>query len=1282
MAQLAISIAGGLVGSLFGFPQLGFLAGSLLGQLLFPSNSGGGGRLTDLKVTSSTYGSPIPIIYGTQRIGGNIIWAHPIKEHKQGSLGKGLGPTSYTYSWTGAIAVGEGPILDITRIWADTKLVYDKTGETSQTTLNKYKLKFRLYKGSETQMPDSALEALVGADNATAHRGMAYIVFDDIPLQDYGNRIPNFTFEVVASAQTHQEQMQNFVFSSDGAVHAPSNDRAWIDWESNRSFHVAGQTPDGVYTQNISTGQTMFFSTRENMFEAFPGSGSLNDSFAIALGRDGFVYIVPSNGNTSPIYKLNADSLKAISVFGTSGSGTSNERTGFQAVTKMVPLQVGGINYMATVGQFASVGVFCTDTMSVSAPDTSSNTNFSFDVDEGHANITGGDVVGSDSATFFVMGQPNFGPDHTLSWKVYKATVSSTGALSHSVIGTYDYSDINPRWSGVTQVFGPVYDHSDGNVIFGVRSNDSLSSLDIGDATNYIVKVSTLTGDILWKSPVNEINYGSEMAQSTINNGTFAVMGNHDETTKGQGDAGISGECAVYLIDLNSGLSSKSFWSSISTGVGYMVFDDTTGGALVFGTVNSVGGWHVIYPDRSRGQGATLDSVVTDLCSRVGLVDADIDVTALEPFTVDGYVIGAQQSVRDSIMPLATSYLFDGVESDDKIKFILRGGSSAVSVPKTDLAVIDTKTNALSQETRTQEVDLPVQISVQFFDPTHDYQQATQYMRRTFAPVATMQSRNSMSVNLPLVMEADDAKQVAEKILFTSWIERVGYKLKLPWQYLKYDPTDIMTVSLSDDTTVLMRNVQMDVGADLSIEANTVSESTATYSSTATGASGDGFPQQVIKGAQTSKLFLLDTPLLRDVDDTGQSYTFLYFAGSGYSDGWPGLELYKSLDGGSYDDAGGIATATPWGAMLNTLGDTSHPFSPDYDNTITVSMFSGADQIASATLLGVCNGANAAAILDPVTGIAEVIQFQTATQNADDTFTLSGLLRGRRGTEPYTGSHGPGEVFVLLLPADMRKASMSLADLNAARFFKGVTAGTLLENASQVNFTDTGRTLKPYAPVHQSAVIVGSDIVLHWVRRTRIGGEMQDGTGDVPLSETSEKYEVDIYDAMGTTVLRTLTADYGAGLASDPSVTYTTDDIIADFGGSPTFLTIAVYQISGAIGRGFTEKVTIPVSGTAIATTRYFGAASATSLDEAGVLALSDTDHAPNFDLTFSYDCTGSKYPYFAYPEAFGVPAAVQVNGLPFSDFSVSVVSVGGTNYNVLRFNNIQTGSAIPTVWA
>lgn len=102
---------------------------------------------------------------------------------------------------------------------------------------------------------------------------------------------------------------------------------------------------------------------------------------------------------------------------------------------------------------------------------------------------------------------------------------------------------------------------------------------------------------------------------------------------------------------------------------------------------------------------------------------------------------------------------------------------------------------------------------------------------------------------------------------------------------------------------------------------------------------------------------------------------------------------------------------------------------------------------------------------------------------------------------------------------------------------------------------------------------------------------------------------------------------------------------------------------------------------------RYWGASALESLDDAGIIGLGGSEFASNFDKAVSYDCTGGKYPYIAYPASFGPPSAVTVGGLAFSDFIVATqdfTNASGfvSSYLVIRFFNLQTGAKIATVWA
>jgi hypothetical protein len=122
------------------------------------------------------------------RVAGHLIWSSRFLEHVDSERvgGKGGGATvrEYSYSVSLAIALCEGEVSRIGRIWADGQPV-----EQAGLTL-------RLHRGTEDQLPDPLIEAIEGAGRAPAYRGTAYVVFDDLDLTPYGNRIPQFNFEV------------------------------------------------------------------------------------------------------------------------------------------------------------------------------------------------------------------------------------------------------------------------------------------------------------------------------------------------------------------------------------------------------------------------------------------------------------------------------------------------------------------------------------------------------------------------------------------------------------------------------------------------------------------------------------------------------------------------------------------------------------------------------------------------------------------------------------------------------------------------------------------------------------------------------------------------------------------------------------------------------------------------------------------------------------------------------------------------------------------------------
>ena len=111
----------------------------------------------------------------------------------------------------------------------------------------------------------------------------------------------------------------------------------------------------------------------------------------------------------------------------------------------------------------------------------------------------------------------------------------------------------------------------------------------------------------------------------------------------------------------------------------------------------------------------------------------------------------------------------------------------------------------------------------------------------------------------------------------------------------------------------------------------------------------------------------------------------------------------------------------------------------------------------------------------------------------------------------------------------------------------------------------SGVGLRTLSPVHVRGRFAGNDLVISWMRRTRLAGDSWDVT-EVPLGEEEERYEVDILDS--GTVKRTLGS-------STSTVTYSEADQIDDWGTVQAAYDMRVYQLNSSLSRGSPREATI-----------------------------------------------------------------------------------------------------------
>ena len=202
MAQMILSTVGQAIGG-----PIGSAIGSTIGRVIDQRVISGleparqrGPRLETLRVQGTAEGAPMACVFGRARVTGQVIWAARFLEGRTTSSGGKGGPRTveYDYSLSFAVALCEGEIDGIGRVWADGRPM-DLSGVT-----------MRVHRGADDQTPDPLIEAVEagpvagfagGSGGAPAYRGTAYVVFEDLPLGPYGNRPPQLGFEVFRRAR-------------------------------------------------------------------------------------------------------------------------------------------------------------------------------------------------------------------------------------------------------------------------------------------------------------------------------------------------------------------------------------------------------------------------------------------------------------------------------------------------------------------------------------------------------------------------------------------------------------------------------------------------------------------------------------------------------------------------------------------------------------------------------------------------------------------------------------------------------------------------------------------------------------------------------------------------------------------------------------------------------------------------------------------------------------------------------------------------------------------------
>jgi hypothetical protein len=1073
-----------------------------------------GPRLDSLSVTTSDYGAPINYVHGIRRLDGvSCIWAEPLREVKRRRKTKGGKFNDYTYFGTWAVAVCDHAADAITRIWFDRNLIYDATGAGPISPF--------AIGDTGGGLVGGVIDEL-GIGDISQYITM-YLGSDD---QEPDARIAATVDAEFGEGSTPAYRGVTYIVFKDLPLEKLGNRLPQVSVEVVTSaadeFPYEERTAgyqSSVWTSFSPDGKRAYWTQQDDVDPAI----TYVEIWDITA-RAPMVLATYDDDVLTPFHALGTDALGRIYTVAGGNSALAVLDADASAIIKTVgPPDISwGANYadfpfIGDIYVFGSIA-YCT----------------SFSTEK-HGWIY---TYPGDNATLWEAYE---GSD-AFQWKfVFADAYGGVWALGGSgdlaedqlVIRRLVAGADSPTTAATAVVTMPIFNGAAAAVLAGFHCQQ--------DGEDYII-VRFGGGD----GCVVRLDWETLSVQGQIvGDGTAAFDAFAASSTRPGARTlwlgGLEWDFVAMAVvrDVDAEDYDPSFPSDQTT------FYDRINKALIRVSGDAEMQW--LYLDRISGDGVTLRSIVEAVSERAGLsVDAgDIEATDLTQL-VPGYS-WTQGQGKAILEPLLEAYDSEVRPHDFAVQFLRRGTPVLGTIPVTDMGAGGTVRYDVST---VLDSDLPLKANMTFADLDRDQQPNTAIAQRSSAAT---DGRRELSIDAStLALDADTGRPMIEGFLRRAWMKAQSAKTSLTRAWTKLEPADAYTLAL-DDFSRAFKLVRLEFGANgvLTTEWERYAPSVHTASSLL-GAPADGLiPDEVPVFGYTKGLFL-DIPLVQDADDD----LIGYLAAAPYSDtAWPGATFYRSDDGEAFEDELGSVASTQQAVIGSAMSALPDALATCWDNAsvVTVKLFAG--ELTSATKAQVGNGANRALIGD------EIIGFTTATLIAEKTYQLSGLHRGRRGTEWATGTHAAGDRFVLL--DSLPQAEMGASDVGDTFYVRPTTSGGPA-GFVQVLEPYTGASLKPYAPAHLAVEDDGGDLVVTWTRRTRIGGTWRDSQ-DVPLGEGSESYAVQVLDGSGVLV-RNL------GPVSSPTAVYEAADIAADAGAGET---IRVMQVSTTVGNGFAADIAI-----------------------------------------------------------------------------------------------------------
>lgn len=952
------STIGGVVGAAIGFVVSGFnpagamwgwQIGSLVGAIVDPDVIEGP-RLQESRTQTATDGVALTYGHGTYRCAGNVTWVDEVKEHRNEDDGKG-GPTQVTYTYTISymVTVCKGPISGYKLIRRNGKIVYDARTDAELTALGytsqeiaetraaqaEFLQRATLYYGTNDQMPDPTMVAVLGAGNVPAYTGVAYIVMTDDETRE--GEYAQFEFVVANCGDRADDWTTSGRVLVTGTALGTGQPRwAYADADENPSWVGVNQSagadlpspaPPALHAGQfsvVSQGESRHAIAPAGPWEAGGTNASAGDKQKIAAGPAGV------------IVKMQGELTDGRRIF-TAPAITANFSPLLYQYNTTVLRYVGGYYWIGWTYSLSRSADLINWEEVYSVFDEQQVINF-YDIES-----FGGDLY---------------------------AIVDSVYQFENRRVQIRKSSDGGATWPTILLDMGPQTD-TDRPLQLQRVSGGVLAYCENG-------YVRTLADDFATPVSCGLAGFGvmntvlgfSVPGRKIASAGTLAfILGGGADANKcvtTTNGVDFSTPTTIPLADTYGIVASEAstYGVEVPDAPGFYI-NPTTG--IITGPSGTQ-----IDPCQP-----TLGEIVAAQCDKRGVDSRDVsELTDL----VGGYRIAKPSSPLANIQGLQPAYLFGASEFDGKLHFPKRGRDLTFALTYDDMVE---REGDLIQWERVQERDLLRKVTVAYTDPATNYADTTQQAERRSA---TVNAEGESVMELPITGDKDWAAQVADKSIKVAWGEPDECTFHVSIAHAELVTGAEGSVPYTDGTPTVVRIERIDdEGLVRMVHARKTRRHL--YESNASGAAKPlpRFPGSNVRGPTDG--LLMNLPVLLDQDDRPG----IHWAAAGMLSGWQGGQL-QIRRAGQWTVAGTVYSSAGVGTLRSAL--SAHAGDVDTANVLRVQFN---EPLSSVTWENLLQERNPFAILRP-DGTAEIVQAQTVTATAPGEYELTTLLRRRLAT--------------------------------------------------------------------------------------------------------------------------------------------------------------------------------------------------------------------------------------------------------------------------------------------